>query len=278
MSRWTRIGAVTIAAALVTASATAQGPSPSPGPVFPPLLADPQEPRFFASYGVTKSSGRSPPVAAVGFGQTIGLWRARDWQLSVAAGTSSQFDLGTNTNDLMNTDYLVGFPLAYRRGRLAARFRIYHFSSHLGDGWSQRGFAEAFRFGYDAIELLLAHRIRNSRVYGGGEYRFRNLPHSLEHGALHAGIEYRSPRSFVGLGRLGAGRLVIGLDSKSFENRNWQVAFSFVTGLEMIDPAAPWGAGPRWTLLLKAYTGAAPQGQFYRNNLSSVALAVECAL
>jgi len=52
------------------------------------------------------------------------------------------------------------------------------------------------------------------------------------------------------------------------------VGWSFVTGLELDDPAAALGSGWRWTVLLKAYTGPSPYGEFYRDRVSSVGLGV----
>ena len=41
-------------------------------------------------------------LGSVGVGQTIGLVRAGDWQLAVAAGVFSQFNMQSRTNDLIN--------------------------------------------------------------------------------------------------------------------------------------------------------------------------------
>lgn len=43
--------------------------------VFRPLLADPKQPRFFASYQATRARdvGRSVAIASVGFGENFGL-------------------------------------------------------------------------------------------------------------------------------------------------------------------------------------------------------------
>jgi hypothetical protein len=46
------------------------------------------------------------------------------------------------------------------------------------------------------------------------------------------------------------------------------------TGLELADPVAPPGSGWRWSVLLTAYTGPSPYGQFYRDHVSSVGLGV----
>src|SRR5438034_6744371 len=93
-------------------------------------------------------------------------------------------------------------------------------------------------------------------------------------GVRHGRAQYRQPGSLVRLGRFATGRLVAALDGKSVQDRNWQVGWSFVTGLELDDPAAALGSGWRWTVLLKAYTGPSPYGEFYRDRVSSVGLGV----
>src|SRR2546427_4865311 len=121
--------------AIAQAGAALQAPVPSQRPaavLFQPLLADPKEPRFFATYLWTRSTRLASRLGSVGFGQTIGLVRGRDWQVAVAAGVFSEFNMLSSTTDLLNTDYLIGLPVTYRRGGFATRFRLFHQSSHLG--------------------------------------------------------------------------------------------------------------------------------------------------
>src|SRR3989454_4376153 len=91
---------------------------------FQPLLADPKEPQFFATYLWDRSPRLGSRLASVGFGQTIGLVRESDWELAIAAGVFSQFNMQSATNDLINTDYLVGLPLTYRHGSWSTRLRL----------------------------------------------------------------------------------------------------------------------------------------------------------
>src|SRR5260370_22151616 len=105
------------------AQAVAAPSGSSRGAIFQPLLADPKEPQFFAAYLVAHSQRLASRLGSVGFGQTIDLLRAREWQLSIAAGVFSQFNMRSATTDLMNTDYLVGLPITHRSGALATRFQ-----------------------------------------------------------------------------------------------------------------------------------------------------------
>src|SRR5256885_8098450 len=93
--------------AIAQAGAALQASVPSQRPaavLFQPLLADPKEPRFFATYLWTRSSRLASRLGSVGLGQTIGLLRGRDWQLGIGAAVFSEFNMQSSTTDLLNTD------------------------------------------------------------------------------------------------------------------------------------------------------------------------------
>ncbi|PYO97451.1 MAG: hypothetical protein DMD61_12280 [Gemmatimonadetes bacterium] len=250
------------------------GPGGPPTVMFRPLLADPQEPRFFATYLWARSPRLGPRLGSVGLGQTIGLVRGRDWQLAIAAGVFSEFNMRSSTTDLLNTDYIVGLPLTYRKGSWATRLRVYHQSSHLGDEYMLHTHAQRVDLTFQAVELLVANEGSRWRVYGGGDYAFAHKPTDLKPGVLHGGLEYRQPRPLLRLGSLTTGRFVAGLDAKSVQDHEWQVGWSLVAGLELGDPQAPAGSSWRWSVLLKAYTGPSPYGEFYRDHVSSAGVGV----
>src|SRR6267154_3733577 len=271
------VGALLMAALVGFRGIGAQAPTDGAGTervVFEPLLADPQEPQFFATYLWAHSTRLASRLGSVGFGQTIGLVRGRDWQVAIAAGVFSEFNMQSSTTDLLNTDYLVGLPITYRRGSFATRFRVYHQSSHLGDEYLVHNHAQRVDLTFQAAELLVASEASRWRVYGGGAYIFAHSPTDLKPGVLHGGLEFRQPGSSLRLGRGAAGRLVAGLDVKSIQDRNWQLGWSVVTGLELGDPLADPGSGWRWSVLLKAYSGPAPYGEFFRDYVSSLGVGV----
>ncbi|HVH68278.1 MAG TPA: DUF1207 domain-containing protein [Gemmatimonadales bacterium] len=264
-------------AALLAERAPAQVPlntGQAQSALFRPLLADPKEPRFFATYLWAHSPRLASRLGSVGFGQTFSLLHGQAWQLGVAAGVFSEFDMQSTTTDLLNTDYLIGLPLTYRRGAWATRLRVFHQSSHLGDEYMVHTHAQRITLSYEAAELLVARSTLHWRVYGGGEYTFTHQPRDLKPVVLHGGAEYRQTRPLLRIGRLAAGRLVAGLDAQSVQDRGWRVGWSGVTGLELADGDDPPEAEWRWSLLLKAYTGPAPYGQFYRDDVSYLGLGV----
>jgi hypothetical protein len=246
--------------------------------LFQPLLADPKEPQFFAAYLWERSPRLAPRLGSVGFGQTIGVANGRTWQLAIAAAVFSQFNLARPTADLMNTDYRVGLPVTFRHAGLTTRVQLYHQSSHLGDEYMAYAHAQRIDLTFEAAELLVSQRLAAWRVYGGGEYVFTHSPDDLKPGVLHGGVEYRQPGVFVRFGRVATGRVVAALDAKSFQDHGWDVGWSAITGLELGDPPAQREGGWRWSLLLRAYSGPAPYGEFFRDRVTSLGVGLGLVL
>ncbi len=247
---------------------------------FRPLLADPHEPGFFAAYLFARSIHLAPRIGSVGLGQTITLVGSRDdrWDLAIAAGVFSQFDIATTTTHLMNTDYIIGIPFSFRWGTQSARVRVYHQSSHLGEEFLDGGVVHRELLSFEAVDALLAREFVSWRIYGGGEYRYLHDPDDLKPIVAHAGVEYGGLGPVVRLGGFGEGRFLAALDAKSFQDRAWQAAWSLKTGLAFTSPPSSDHRVPSWSLLLTAYHGPTPYGQFYRENLSSLGIGFELAL
>jgi len=240
---------------------------------FPMLLADPREPAFFATYLWSRSERLGPRLGTVGLGQTIPLVHSASWEVAIAAGVFSQFSMASATNDLINTDYRVGLPLTYRHGAFATRFQLYHQSSHLGDEYLLHTGARRTDLTFESAELLLSHQTVPWRVYGGVEYAFVRSPSDLKPALIRAGLEYRAADPLVRLGRFAAGRLVAALDVAASQARGWLPGWSLVSGVEMTTPQSLW----HWSLLLRAYSGPTPYGQFYRDALSSIGAGIAFA-
>jgi hypothetical protein len=188
------------------------------GNVFCRLVADPKSVGSFASYLTESSdSGSKIRIASVGIGDafTLGRWNGEHAgdgiQLSLAAAVFAQFDLGTESQDLLNADYVVGLPITMRRGWFSTRFRVYHQSSHLGDEYLLREPANRRNrenLAFEAVEWILSVDASALRLYGGGEYLFDRSPKDLEHYVAHGGVELRPDVRVIPLGSLGGFRFV----------------------------------------------------------------------
>jgi len=245
---------------------------------FAPLIADPKQPHFFAAWLWVSSPMLTSQVSNIGLGEDIKLasGAASRWEISVAAGVFAQFNMGTSSNDLINTDFTIGLPLVYRAPLATLRLKLYHQSSHLGDEFVLATTPTRVNLSFEAIELLAARELGGAggpvRVYGGGEYIVRHEPADLKPGLLHAGLEFRQPRRSP----RGA-RVIAAVDAKSSEERKWRVGWSGRVGWEFRVTIR--GATVRpFSVQLQGYTGPAPYGQFYQENVRSIGAGIHLAL
>ena len=231
--------------------------------LFNPLIADPKQPRFFASFLDFESGSRKFSMGSVGYGEDFGLIRwgnsedSGALQLGILGGLFAQFNLNAPSNDLINADYTIGFPLEYRYGNFSFRSRLYHQSSHLGDEFLLTSDTDRINLSFESLEFLGSYEISDWRVYGGGEYLVQRIPKELDRPSVHAGLEYIGGE---GLGDMGT--LVGGFDYKSFKEHDWDPDYSLRIGVELHRPD---NIKRHIRVLLEAYDGHSPFGQFYDN-------------
>jgi hypothetical protein len=251
------------------------------GDLFTAPLADPKQPRFHTTYQYWKTGNGNFDVAAVGFGEDFGLVRlprereGDGWQLGISGAVFAIFNLDTRSRDLLNADYIVGFPLAYRSGGWSARLRPYHQSSHLGDEFLLQPEDEQpvpqvqrINLSYEALELLVSREENVMRVYGGGTRIFASET-PLGRQRLQVGMEYRgNPRGWR------TARLVVGLDVEAWDETGWDRDYSIKAGVKF---RSPYGEARSVQTLLEYYHGHAPYGQFYKLEVEYLAFGIAYA-
>lgn len=252
--------------------------------VFRPLMADPKQPQFFASYQsvqrrepttTVRGVGKSVNVGSVGFGENFGFYTKRHgcngWQVGLLAGVFSQFNLDAPSSDLINTDYIVGIPLSWRQGAWSTRVRLYHQSSHIGDEFllENPGFNRV-NLSFEEVEAILSYEHRWLRVYAGGGYLLHRTPAVLDRNRVQWGMELRGPTiDSPVLGHVLPGLQftpVLGADFKSFEELQWIINSNVVGGFEWSKP----GENRRFRLLVNYYRGFYPYGQFFNEKVETV--------
>lgn len=236
------------------------------GDLFWTLLADPKQPGFFVSLREYDTPSDQATVGAVGFGETFGLYRREGkvagdgLQVSISGALFAQFNLDAPSADLVNADYVIGIPITYRRGPWSSRVRVYHQSSHLGDEFLLRAQPERINLSFESLEMLVSYDWRELRLYGGGEYLLNREPEDLAREGLHGGLEYRGKTPW-----LWGGRLVGGVDLKSWREHDWAVDTSVKVGLEF--GGVPQPGRRRLRIMAEAYDGFSPHGQFYEDEI-----------
>ena len=243
--------------------------------VFAKLVADPKEPRFFASILRIENDFRNTFTgASVGYGETFGLIRKdidprQAWQLSIRGGLFSQFDMNTSSNNLLNSDYTIGLLWTYRYKNAGLRLRAYHQSSHIGDEFALENpelLETATGFDYEAADLLGAYTWEPFRVYGGMHYLLQREPENIDRWGYQWGIEYRGPVEIVPYGKP-----IAGMDVKGFEEHHWTPAYSIKAGLTFDNLGE---TGRSIMLLLEYYDGFIPFGQFYDYDMTAWGMGV----
>lgn len=222
-------------------------------------------------------------AGVVSFGENFGLirWgpiRGGDLQLNMSGAVFAQFDLEAPSSDLINADYVVGFPLTWSRDRWSARFRIYHQSSHLGDEFLIRAAPERVNLSFESLEALASFRWTLWRTYIGGEYLFHRDPRQLKPGLIHGGLEYRQPNPIFRVGEIGVARWVSAVDVKSWQEDDWAPAWSVKSGVEFSSVRGGENPERRLSLLAQWYHGFAPYGQFFNDHVSYFGLGIDLSL
>jgi hypothetical protein len=248
------------------------------------LVADPKEPSTFISYlrgrfrTLDDPSGPVTNIATIGVGDTFGLIRfggpaaGEGFQLDAIGAIFAQFDVSAPSTDLINTDYIIGMPLTFRRSGFSLRTKLYHQSSHLGDEYLLRDTGiERENLSFESFEVLASIEIGPFRAYGGGEHLFRRAPETVAAKVWHGGFELRS-------GANARAQLIGGIDLKAPENHNWSPATSARLGIAVRRTGAEGHPGRLINFVLELYEGPSPYGQFFQDDISYVGFGVHLGL
>jgi hypothetical protein len=241
------------------------------GHLFKPLIADPRWAHFSAAYRNYQSDNfDGHNIASVSFGETIPFYRSTfghssvQWETGLQAGVFSDFNLDSQSSDLVNTDFIASFYSSMRAGRFSAFSRLYHQSSHLGDEFLLRKVNTKFErvnLSYEGLDLKLSYDLPfGVRVYGGGGGIFDKEPAALKVWSTQYGIEFRSPWRID----FAAMRPVIAADFKNFEENNWSTDISARAGFEFENLQV---LGRKLQILGEYFHGYTPSGQFYKNKV-----------
>ncbi len=196
--------------------------------------------------------------------------------MGILAGVFAQFNLDAGSTDLINSDYVIGFPVSWRSGLVSARARLYHQSSHLGDEFllGNPGFNRV-NLSYEAADALVSLDAPGgwARLYAGGSYLLHREP-AMDRTGAQWGLELRGPTMAAPTWRGHFQRLrltpVLGADFKSFEELGWDINANVVGGLEWSKA----GADRRFRILVNYYRGFSPYGQFFAQKIEMVGAGV----
>lgn len=240
--------------------------------LFRPLQADPRWPRFSGTM-LRVHEGEQSLLWGANFGESLPFTGNEQWQFGLQAGVFSLWDIQTESDDMVNADFLVGFPYSRRFGRLTTMARVFHMSSHLGDEYMlKHPWVERLNLSYEALDARFSWDFDGGfRAYGGGGYLFRRYPSDLRPGVVQAGGEWERP--------FRAGRRVApfaALDLQKRQDNGWGIT----------DVSAKVGVAShhsklkqrRYLIYAEYYRGHNPNGQWFRQRLESMGLGLQLTI
>ncbi len=236
------------------------------GPLFFAPLANPKEPRTHVTWLRLKLPGDDINIGSVGFGDSFGLVRvpgwgdADAWQLGISGAVLAQFNLDTESMELVNADYIIGFPLSYRNGSMSARARIFHQSSHLGDEFlllPQRPELRQTRINmsFETIELLAGWEWKGIRITAGPSY-ILHTDTPLDRYSVQGGIDYLSTKP-VSKATM---RPFASVSCHAWEETDWHLDVNTRVGFNVRSPYTEQRA---IQFFVEYFHGNLPFGQFY---------------
>jgi hypothetical protein len=248
------------------------------GLLFAPLIADPRWPHFSAVYQRYHEDARLGNAATASLGETIPLVRGPlgekggAWEVGIQAAVFSLFDMDAPSTDLVNSDYIVGFPFAYRIGNFSAMARYFHQSSHLGDEFLIENRVERVNLSYETVDLRLSYELTEwLRVYGGGGYIVRGDPDDLKPWSTEMGVEVRTPHAYFG----GTLRPIAAVDVQYREQNDWHADLSVRAGVQLEKVSV---FDRKIQLLAEYFNGYSPNGQFYRDKVEYIGFGIHLYL
>ncbi|MCF7852632.1 MAG: DUF1207 domain-containing protein [Simkaniaceae bacterium] len=242
--------------------------------IYQPMIAAPLNPVNSVAYRVGDDI-MGNIVVAVSLGGVFPIFRWRevfaakgDLQFDIEGTAWSDFNMWGNNNlrdeisELVNTDYLVGFPFSYAFDKWSFRLRAYHISSHLGDEFL------ALRPGYqrknpsmEALDLFTSYQFSQMfRLYVGPGWVFHSddtyhiAPFYVEYGA-----EFRIPGVKSYYHQL-YGDPFVAVHFRNWQEMKWSLDTTLVLGYEW---SKLQGIGQKIRLFLQYHDGYS-QGEFFK--------------
>lgn len=260
-----------VISALLACAASARAAEAFPKTlIFQPLLADPRWPAFSGAMQKYSRRRGANLLWAASFGESFPFAGSRGeerWQFGMHAAVFTIWDVKSETEELINADFLVGFPYTWRRGRWTGMYRLFHVSTHLGDEFvlSHPNVARV-NLSYEALDAKLSYDFdRGLRAYGGGGSMIRKYPPEIKPLFFQLGGEALGPlfaRNLL--------RPVAAVDLQKNQNNGWNATgVSVRAGVQMQNLLLRTRC---LQLLLQYYRGHDPNGQFFAETVEEYGL------
>jgi hypothetical protein len=242
-------------------------------PFFPTMLANPRIIAYSAGYR-TYDRVFKTSLLPVSMGDRFSLYQFKSVShgrlyVGIEACVWPIFEAKAKSLALINADYYVGIPLTYLHNEFAARLRIFHQSSHLGDELlEQKKDIRRVNPSMEVVDLSLAYDFTdNFTLFGGaGSVIRRDSSYKIKPGYCFYGFNYEWNKLRKRISNLEAAPY-IGVYFSQWQEANWKVNSSVALGYQ-------WQKlyGRKMRLYLEGYKGTSSEGQFSKQQTRYLAL------
>lgn len=241
---------------------------------FPTMLAQPHMLGYSAGYR-TYDRVFKISVLPVSIGDQFQLYQFKSVKygqlyFGMEACVWAIFEARAKSLSLINADYYVAFPFTYFNEEFAARLRVYHQSSHLGDEYLLENDIKRLNPSMEVVDLAVSYDFYpNLTAFLGYGYVFRSDDsYKVKPNFVYYGFNYFLDYFKICIFKGEATPYVAAFFQNS-ENNNWGLDTSVALGYQWNKPY-----GHKLRAFIEAHDGYEPEGQFSRKKTRYVAFKI----
>ncbi|MFN4173970.1 MAG: DUF1207 domain-containing protein [Parachlamydiaceae bacterium] len=247
---------------------------PQLSPFFPTMLAEPHMLGYSAGYR-TYDRVFKLAVLPVSIGDQFSLYQFKTVKyghlyFGMEASVWAIFEARAKSLSLINADYYVAFPFTYFNDPFAARLRVYHQSSHLGDEYLLENDICRLNPSMEVIDLTLSYDFypNFTGFLGYGFVMRSDDSYKVKPNHLFYGFNYFFDYLKVCIFK-GEATPYFAAFFQNDENNNWGLDSTFALGYQ-------WNkaCGHKLRAFIEAHEGYEPEGQFSKKKTRYFAIKI----
>lgn len=247
---------------------------PQLSPFFPTMLAQPHMLGYSAGYR-TYDKVFKLAVLPVSIGDQFSLYQFKTVKyghlyFGMEACVWAIFEARAKSLSLINADYYVAFPFTYINDPFAARLRVYHQSSHLGDEYLLENEICRLNPSMEVIDLTLSYDVypHLTGFLGYGYVMRSDDSYKVKPNNVFYGFNYFFDYLKVCIFK-GEATPYFAAFFQNNENNNWGLDGTLTLGYQWNKPC-----GHKLRAFIEAHDGYEPEGQFSKKKTRYFAIKI----
>lgn len=240
---------------------------------FPTMLAEPHKLGYSAGYRTYDKTFKFSCLP-ISIGDQFSLYQFKTnlygrLYFGIEACVWADFEARSQSLSLINADYFIGFPLTYIADRFAAKVRVFHESSHLGDEFLlENPYIRRVNPSMEVADIAFAYHITdNFTPFVGYAYVLRSdESYRVKPNGFYYGFNYFMDYFQIDIWNIKATPYIATFFS-NYQNNHWGTDSSMAIGYQ-------WDKsyGHKLRLFLEGHDGFSSEGQFSKKRTRYLAI------